>query len=136
MSWTDGTDNGPTLSLTMFGHTRSDIIPAATSSVSGIVTTGTQEFSGEKTFKNFINIDTNSSTTFAGTSNIYKYFAVGNLQSNFIAIDPDDIQAINQNTTSDLYLNPDGGYVYLGAGGVEISEDGDLYVPNDFTIDG
>lgn len=136
MSWTDGTDNGPTLSLTMFGHTRSDIIPAATSSVSGIVTTGTQEFSGDKTFKNFINIDTNSSTAFTGTNNIYKYFAVGNLQSKFIAIDPNDIQAINKDTTSDLYLNPDGGYVYLGAGGVKISEDGDLHVPNDFVVDG
>lgn len=51
-AWTNGTTNGPTGSLTGVGMSAVSFgaIPAASASYSGIVTTGTQSFSGQKSF--------------------------------------------------------------------------------------
>lgn len=51
VAWTGGTSAGPTLKITTDGGTSStEAIPSATGSASGIVTTGTQTFGGQKTF--------------------------------------------------------------------------------------
>lgn len=51
-TWTNGTTAGPTGSLTVSGASAVSFgaIPAASTSQSGVVTTGAQTFSGEKTF--------------------------------------------------------------------------------------
>lgn len=55
-SWTGGTTAGPTGSLTGVGMSAVSFgaIPAASSTASGIVTTGNQSFSGQKTFETFV----------------------------------------------------------------------------------
>lgn len=54
-TWANGTTAGPTASLVLGGKTTSiGAIPAASSSVSGIITTGAQSIAGEKTFNNRI----------------------------------------------------------------------------------
>lgn len=59
--WTGGTTAGPTLDLTMSGDGAPDItavaIPSASSTASGIVTTGAQTFAGAKTFSSNVIID-------------------------------------------------------------------------------
>lgn len=50
ISWTAGTSAGPALNVTVAGTTKTAIIPSASSSASGVVTTGTQTFAGAKTF--------------------------------------------------------------------------------------
>ena len=60
LSWASGGANGPTLKLTVAGHERTATIPSASASASGIITTGDQAFSGEKTFSNV------KATTFTG----------------------------------------------------------------------
>lgn len=54
LSWTAGASAGPTLSATVAGQTRTAVIPSASSSASGIVTTGTQTFGGTKTFNSTV----------------------------------------------------------------------------------
>ena len=50
-TWSNGTTAGPTASLVLGGKTTSiGAIPAASSSTSGIITTGAQTFAGAKTF--------------------------------------------------------------------------------------
>lgn len=60
LSWANGDADGPTLKLTVAGHERTATIPSASASTSGIITTGDQAFSGEKTFS------TVKATTFTG----------------------------------------------------------------------
>ena len=60
LSWVGGDANGPTLKLTVADHERTAVIPSASATASGIVTTGDQTFSGEKTFS------TVKATTFIG----------------------------------------------------------------------
>lgn len=50
LSWTAGNSSGPNLSVTILGQTRNAAIPAASNTASGVVTTGTQSFQGNKTF--------------------------------------------------------------------------------------
>ena len=65
--WSNGTSAGPTGSLTGSGMSAVSIsaIPSASSSQSGVVTTGTQTFAGAKTFSNTI---TGSISGNAGTA--------------------------------------------------------------------
>lgn len=60
-AWTNGAAAGPTGSLTGTGMSAVSFaaIPTATASVSGIVTTGTQTFAGNKTFNNDLTITGN-----------------------------------------------------------------------------
>ena len=58
-SWTNGTTAGPQANLNVAGtNIRSDAIPAASASISGIVTTAAQTFAGIKTFTNPETINT------------------------------------------------------------------------------
>lgn len=50
LSWTAGTTAGPTLNVTVATQARTAVIPSATGSASGVVTTDTQTFAGAKTF--------------------------------------------------------------------------------------
>jgi hypothetical protein len=51
LSWTNGTTNGPILSISQGNSVNLEAaIPVATSAVSGAVSTTTQSFAGEKTF--------------------------------------------------------------------------------------
>ena len=52
VSWTNGTTAGPVIKITVGGTSKTATVPAATSSISGIVTTTAQSFAGSKTFDN------------------------------------------------------------------------------------
>lgn len=56
LSWSAGTTAGPTLNATIAGQPKSAQIPSASSSASGIVTTGSQTFAGAKTFNGNVTI--------------------------------------------------------------------------------
>lgn len=69
-SWNQGTSAGPVLNLKdELGNTQLTIpaIPTATSSASGIITTGDQTFAGQKTFNNNIKLNNNLLLTSAKT---------------------------------------------------------------------
>lgn len=75
-SWTGGTTAGPTGTLTITNGTDVSFgaIPAASASASGIVTTGAQNFAGNKTFDNNVTIEgdlvVNGNTTTVATQTL------------------------------------------------------------------
>ena len=94
-------------------------IPAASSTIAGLMTTETQTFSGNKTF--------NQAVTFLGSADAslgsYTYPAVtiGPYSSTHLEIDANEIMAkANSNTATNLYLNNEGGVVDIGPGGMNI----------------
>lgn len=85
-TWTAGTTAGPTISTTVNGVTGTAVaIPAASSSASGIVTTGAQTFAGNKTivgnaYNTGLSVKTsNSSDVAAGIEFISNSTAIGNI---------------------------------------------------------
>ena len=72
-TWTSGTAEGPTGSLVGSGmsNVRFDAIPSASKTESGIVTTNTQSFSGQKTFVDGIKIGTSSTDQSTNKTKIY-----------------------------------------------------------------
>lgn len=68
-AWTNGTSSGPTASLSGVNMTAVSIgaIPAASSSISGVVTTGTQSFAGRKTFAHIVIPTSQPSSLVAGS---------------------------------------------------------------------
>lgn len=63
-AWTAGTTSGPKLNLTINGATTTaPVIPSASSSASGIVTTGTQTFAGTKTFNSAVTMKSTLAVT-------------------------------------------------------------------------
>ncbi len=59
VSWTAGTSAGPKLTVTAMGNTSTAVaIPSASADASGVVTTGTQTFAGDKTFTGYITLST------------------------------------------------------------------------------
>lgn len=121
LSWTNGTTAGPVPVFTDRvggGKTNGAAIPVATSAVSGVVSTGSQSFSGNKTF--------NQSVTFLGSADAslgsYTYPAVtiGPYSSAHLEMDANEIMAkANASTSSELYLNDEGGVVIIGPGGIQ-----------------
>ena len=95
-SWTGGTAAGPTGSLTGVGMSSVSFgaIPAASSTASGIVTTGNQSFSGQKTFNTFVlanYITPISDTTGCGIgTSAWRYYEgyFKNLYTNYIYMYP------------------------------------------------
>ncbi len=86
VTWTDGTSNGPTLKITTDGGASDAVaVPSASAAISGIVTTGSQTFAGDKTFGGtdaftvkatsirFQNKAGNTSQALSGSSNGTKY---------------------------------------------------------------
>jgi hypothetical protein len=51
LSWSNGTTAGPILNITIAGEEKSATIPSASTTISGIITTGSQRFRGSKTFE-------------------------------------------------------------------------------------
>ena len=80
-AWTNGTTAGPTGSLTGTNTNVSfPAIPAASKTASGIITTGNQEFSGNKTFDGVVNADSIRTTNVNPLNedeNLYIGFNVG-----------------------------------------------------------
>lgn len=64
LSWGGGTSAGPYVSITVAGQNRTSTIPSASSSASGVVTTGAQTFAGAKTFSGVLTAS--SSVTISG----------------------------------------------------------------------
>ena len=94
-------------------------IPAASSTIAGLMTTESQTFSGNKTF--------NQTVTFLGNADAalgsYTYPAVtiGPYASAHIEMDANEIMAKGSaNTAANLYLNNEGGVVDIGPGGMNI----------------
>lgn len=92
-------------------------IPAASSTIAGLMTTETQTFSGNKTF--------NQTVTFLGSADVtlgsYSYPAVtiGPYSSAHLEIDANEIMAKGSaSTSSELCLNNEGGIVAIGPGGI------------------
>ena len=56
LQWNAGTTAGPELDMTVGTYRRTAAIPSATQNNSGVVTTGTQTFSGDKTFANALTV--------------------------------------------------------------------------------
>lgn len=122
LSWTNGTTAGPVPVFTDRvggGKTNGAAIPVATSAVSGVVSTGSQSFSGNKTF--------NQTVTFLGSADAslgsYSYPAVtiGPYSSAHIEMDANEIMAKGSaNSAASLYLNNEGGVVDIGPGGMNV----------------
>lgn len=94
-------------------------IPAASSTIAGLMTTETQTFSGNKTF--------NQTVTFLGSADAslgsYTYPAVtiGPYSSAHLEMDANEIMAKGSaNTAANLYLNNEGGVVDIGPGGMNV----------------
>lgn len=94
-------------------------IPAASSTIAGLMTTETQTFAGNKTF--------NQTVTFLGSADAnlgsYTYPAVtiGPYASAHLEIDANEIMAKGSaNTAANLYLNNEGGVVDIGPGGMNV----------------
>lgn len=69
-TWTNGTTAGPTASLVLGGKTTSiGAIPSASSSASGVITTGTQTIAGEKTFTSNLSIKRNTPNLYITDTN-------------------------------------------------------------------
>lgn len=56
LKWNAGTTAGPELDMTVGTFRRTAVIPSATQNNSGVVTTGAQTFSGDKTFANALTV--------------------------------------------------------------------------------
>lgn len=70
-TWTDGTTAGPTIKTTVNDIDGTAVaIPSASASVSGVVTTGTQTFAGDKTFNDDISANTLTITSTGGIRHI------------------------------------------------------------------
>ena len=69
-TWSNGTTSGPSASMTGTTSGMASVsipsIPAASTSISGVVTTGAQSFNGVKTFNSSPKLTTNSITTSGG----------------------------------------------------------------------
>lgn len=94
-------------------------IPAASSTIAGLMTTETQTFSGNKTF--------NQTVTFLGSADAslgsYAYPAVtiGPYSSAHLEIDANEIMAKGSaNSAANLYLNNEGGVVDIGPSGMNV----------------
>ena len=70
LSWTAGTTKGPVLNVTITGQNRTAMIPSASNTASGIVTTVAQTFAGDKTFAGNI-LPSATKTKTLGSSSLY-----------------------------------------------------------------
>lgn len=68
VSWENGTGAGPTLKVTAGGSAQQTaVIPSATASVSGVVTTGSQTIAGAKTFSGVTKVSNTTASTSMST---------------------------------------------------------------------
>lgn len=65
-SWTTGTASGPTFTLEVNGVTTGLQLPSAAAEASGVVTTTTQTFAGNKTFSGVVQITNSTASTDSG----------------------------------------------------------------------
>lgn len=117
--WVAGTTSGPQLK---FKFANKDLlfgaIPKATTSASGIVTTGTQSFAGEKTFTGRLIVS--KQCDLAGTNSNPALVVGGTMSQPHMEFDDNEIMAKTTDGTAKgpLYLNTDGGEVVTGPDGL------------------
>lgn len=83
-AWTAGGNNGadgPSLKITVLGQTQSTgaVIPSAGAGASGVVTTGAQQFDGNKTFKGNVSPQANNTYDLGTSSLTWKNLYVRNI---------------------------------------------------------
>lgn len=94
-------------------------IPAASSTIAGLMTTETQTFSGNKTFNNSVTFLASPDAALGSYS--YPAVTIGPYSSAHIEMDANEIMAKGSaNTAANLYLNNEGGVVDIGPGGMNI----------------
>ena len=77
LSWTDGGASGPTLKLSINSADTTSTIPIASGTVSGVISTGEQTFSGKKIFSGAI--QGNSTLAITGTSTFTGQITAANM---------------------------------------------------------
>lgn len=120
-----GTTSGPSIQTTVGNYTSSAVaIPAASGSASGVVTTGTQTFAGDKTFSGTVTNTNKVVISYvqdvAGATANTGSLIIGNPNGQHIAFDDNEIMAKSGSgaTAGVLYLNNEGGKVQVGSGGL------------------
>lgn len=94
-------------------------IPAASSTIAGLMTTETQTFSGNKTFNNSVTFLASPDAALGSYS--YPAVTIGPYSSAHIEMDANEIMAKGSaNTAANLYLNNEGGVVDIGPGGMNV----------------
>lgn len=123
LSWTNGTTAGPVPVFTDRvggGKTNGAAIPVATSAVSGVVSTGSQTFAGDKNFTGTVAFV--KTTDASGVSNNYPAVIIGGAATSaHLELDTNEIMAKGSaNSVAPLYLNNEGGVVDIGSGGMNV----------------
>ena len=131
--WNDGTTEGPQLDMTIGTYRRTAVIPHATKDKSGVVTTDTQTFSGNKTFANEITV-TGKAIFKSKVEVDNELTAKGNI---IIQNDNPYVQFIEGNTTVG-YIQADNNKIFVGIDqtkGLSIDSSGNVIVPKGhFTV--
>lgn len=123
LSWTNGTTAGPVPVFTDRvggGKTNGAAIPVATSAVSGVVSTGSQTFAGDKNFTGTVAFVKTADAS--GVSGNYPAVIIGGAATSaHLELDANEIMAKGSiNSVAPLYLNNEGGVVDIGLGGMNI----------------
>ena len=123
LSWTNGTTAGPVPVFTDRvggGKTNGAAIPVATSAVSGVVSTGSQTFAGDKNFTGTVAFVKTADAS--GVSGNYPAVIIGGAATSaHLELDANEIMAKGSiNSVAPLYLNNEGGVVDIGSGGMNV----------------
>lgn len=123
LSWTNGTTAGPIPVFTDRvggGKTNGAAIPVATSAVSGVVSTGSQTFAGDKNFTGTVAFVKTADAS--GVSGNYPAVIIGGAATSaHLELDANEIMAKGSiNNVAPLYLNNEGGVVDIGPGGMNV----------------
>ena len=123
LSWTNGTTAGPVPVFTDRvggGKTNGAAIPVATSAVSGVVSTGSQTFAGDKNFTGTVAFVKTADAS--GVSGNYPAVIIGGAATSaHLELDANEIMAKGSiNSVAPLYLNNEGGAVDIGPGGMNV----------------
>lgn len=105
LKWNAGTTAGPTLDMTIGTYRRTAVIPSATKDNSGVVTTTTQTFSGDKTFANAVNVT--GKATFDSLVELKNELSVA---GGLIAKDSLTVGQETLNTTYKFYVKGNSGF--------------------------
>lgn len=130
LSWTNGTTAGPVPVFTDRvggGKTNGAAIPIATSAVSGVVSTGTQTFAGDKTFTGTVILSKTNDANISLNNNP-ALIVGGTASSAHLELDANEILSKPGETGYEiLNLNTEGGRVQIGANQTDDSTELNVY---------